>query len=314
MFRREAHRGARMRIVKLRRPAEPARIRAERRAQMPIEGVEARMQLQQLSARRDEAAERGGTLGAWEEMALVELDEQQPQDLELDLRHAGVVDEPALAQLAQAVLESGLFDARLGGRAMLELRHCRDRDVKDVEKMAARGAVRAGALGLRRRQSVQRIQADEARAPRRAPADQGFQILEISDAPVAPGAYGIELDGDAPQPSAAANGLGLVAVGRRDHQRTAARRARPDLDLELVSSGRELERQLQAAARDPGALDLPAPALRTIGGRHGARTAVSALEVHGPEESCAEVAGGDVEIDARARAVSRGNRGQERSP
>src|ERR1700722_8974206 len=289
-----------MRIVELRRPADPARMRALRRAQVPGERVDARVQLQQLPARRHETAERGGTLGPGDEMTIVKLREQQPQDLELELRDARVVDEPRRPQLAQTVLERRLLDARLSGAAMFELRHVCDRDVEHVEEMAVRGAVRTRALRLRRRQGVQRIQADEARAARREPADQGLEILEIADAPVAPRAYGVELNGDAPQPSSAADGLRLIALGRRQDQRTAAGRAGADLDLELMSSRRELGRQLQAPAGDPRAFDLPAPDLRAIGGGHGAFAPISAFQVHGPDEPRAEVAGGNVEIDSCA--------------
>ncbi len=151
-------------------------------------------------------------------------------------------------------------------------------------------------------------------APRGASqADQCLQILEIPDAPVAPRAHGVELNGNAPQPSAVADGIGLIAVRRRHHQRTAMRRAGADLDFELMSTRRKLERQLQAAASDPGALDLAAPELRTIGRRHDARAPLAALQVHRPQEPCAEVAGGNVEIHARARPMRGDDRGQERS-
>src|ERR1700677_4673273 len=86
---REALGGACMRIMKLRRPVEPARMRALRRAQLSVERAEARVQLQQLSALRHEPAKRGGTLRAAGEMTLLKLAEQQAQDLELDVGDAG---------------------------------------------------------------------------------------------------------------------------------------------------------------------------------------------------------------------------------
>src|SRR5271154_2501807 len=110
-----------------------------------------------------------------------------------------------------------------------------------------------------------------------------------------------------------ADGLGLIAEGRRENQRTAAERLGADLDLELMSSRRQVERQLQAPAGDPRAFDLPAPDLRAIGGGHDAGAPLPAFQVHAPAEPCAKIAGGDVESDTRARALSRGNRGQERS-
>ena len=108
---RKAHASARMRIPELRGPAEPARVSALRRGEVPIERVEARVQLQELSAGRHEALERDGTLGAGGEMAIAELVEQQAQDLELDLRHARVVDVRSAPELEQAGLEGRLADA-----------------------------------------------------------------------------------------------------------------------------------------------------------------------------------------------------------
>ena len=81
-----------------------------------------------------------------------------------------------------------------------------------------------------------------------------------------------------------------------------------------MTSGRQLGRQFETAAGDPRALDLPAPDLRTIGGGHDSRPALPALEVHGPDQPRAEVARGDVQVDADPRPVRRGDDGQERAP
>ena len=80
-----------------------------------------------------------------------------------------------------------------------------------------------------------------------------------------------------------------------------------------MPSRRELERQLQSAPSDPRASDLTAPDLRAIGGGHDTRAPLATFQVHRPEEPCAEVAGGDVQIHTRVRPMSGDDRGQERS-
>jgi len=160
--------------------------------------------------------------------------EDQLEDIALEDRHAGVVDERRFPQLVELALE------RLGLHQALRcavLRQRLDIQIQEVEREPAGRAIGAALRG------VQRIHADHGGAARRGELDQRAQVAEVADAPVALRAHAVELHHEAPDAAALREELGLVAAPgleldlRRLARRTQCpreRRARRGVDLLLA--------------------------------------------------------------------------------
>ncbi len=174
MFEREARCRAAVHVAVLLRPAQPAGCASVRRAKIAIQRVEPGVQLQRQcraarrSSRKSAAAFAAASPGACRE----NLDRAAREFRISDPRRRD--SRPVAARAARAIdrANSRIGHTRARRRAFLELRHRRHRDVQDVEKMPARRAVGTRSCRIRRRQRVQGIQADEAGAARRHPANQ----------------------------------------------------------------------------------------------------------------------------------------------
>ena len=104
---------------------------------------------------------------------------------------------------------------------------------------------------IRRRQRMQGIHADEAGAARRHPANQHFQVAKIADAPIVVRAQCIQLHRDSPEPPTGGNRGGSKHFGGETISKQWSAAPPAILRLELVVAGRQVQRQLEAAARDP---------------------------------------------------------------
>ena len=149
-------------------------------------------------------------------------------------------------------------------------------------------------------------------------ASQRISALKSPKSPMPqlpPRAHRVQLHGNAPQPPAVEDRGRLVALGRAKSADSAAAAPPAILHVEFVIARRQLDRQFEAAAGDPRALDLAAPESRD--NRRWKSTPLAprpVLEVHRPEQTRAEFPRGDIDIDADARAVRGGDRRQERAP
>jgi hypothetical protein len=110
---RELRRRGPLRILELRGPAEPARGGALRRAEVLVQRVEARMQLERRPAGGHEARERRRALGAERQMPAAKFAEQELEDFELDAGHAPIIDQRDIAQPLQSRRERGVADRAL---------------------------------------------------------------------------------------------------------------------------------------------------------------------------------------------------------
>ena len=218
---------------------------------MAVERIEAGMHLQRQPALRHELQKFTAAIAARCQMLGAKILVQQREDFEFQIRHAAVVDQRLRAHGVQTLREFGFRDACARREALPELGHRLDRDVQNIEEMAARCTVGAGSRRIRGRQRMQRIHADETRAARRHPANQHFQVAKITDAPIAVRAQCVQLHRDPPQPPPGGQRRRFEALRRRNDQQTILRRTAGDFGLELVVAGRKVHPQLEASARDP---------------------------------------------------------------
>ena len=73
-------------------PAQPARRRGQRRAEILIQGVETRMRLEQRTTGGDESAKFLRSCASRIQMAVTEIPEQQFENFELDVGDASIID------------------------------------------------------------------------------------------------------------------------------------------------------------------------------------------------------------------------------
>jgi hypothetical protein len=267
------------------------------------------MRLQQRAAARHEREELLAAFRVGKQMAAAEIPEQQLENLEFHLGDTVVIDEIGAAQRIESCPELRLVYPFAHGLAVDVFRHRGHRNVQDVQEVTARGAIRTRPQWVCRRQRVQRIQADEARAARRQPADELLQIVEIADPPVRPGTDRVELHRNAPEAPPLTDGGGLVTFGRRQDQGTTRRDAAQQ-DLQFVVARRQIQRQFQPAAGDPGTLDLTAPKFGAVRGRHHTLVAIAIFPLDGPHQARSELTSGNIEIEPDAGAV-RGCHGRQ---
>ena len=98
--------GGAVRVTILLGPAEPTGGRAQGRAKISIQRIEARMRLQQGVPRRRERAEFHRPFGPRVQMAIAEIAKQHFQYFEFQLRDAVIIDQRHRAQFGQASRET----------------------------------------------------------------------------------------------------------------------------------------------------------------------------------------------------------------
>ena len=123
---------------------------------------------------------------------------QQRQRLVFGGGHTGVVHHLGAAQRSQAALEGDALHQGAHGVAFGVFGHILDGDVERVQRFAAAGAVGAGHFGALGEQGVQRVQAHEVGAQAGHHLDQRTQVAQVTHAPVARRAQGVELHAGPP--------------------------------------------------------------------------------------------------------------------
>ena len=272
---------------------------------MPIERIEARMAPQQGAAGGDECAKLGGSIGVVRQLPLAKIAVQQFEYFELEIRDAPIIDQVCGAQLGDSRLHGRLGHAALRGRALRVVRNRGHGDVQHVQKIPIRCAIRARALRIGRGERVQRIQTDETRAAGCQPADHRLQVVEIADSPIGRGAQRVELYRDAPNAPAVDDRRRLVAKVRRHDDQTAVRRAARDPRLQFVIARRQLARQFETPARNPGTGDFAAPQFGAVGRRRRSLVPAAVLEFDCPQKRGAEFERRDVDVETDPRALRR---------
>jgi hypothetical protein len=203
---------------------------------------------------------------------------------QLEAGDGRVVDLRRGAHLRESRAEAGIAHDGLRAARALHFEHGGHVDEHHVERMAAGRAVRRIQRRVRRKQRVHRADADEVRALRGREAQDLLQVGEITDAPVVLRAQRVELHGHAPQPAARGQRGRLVALVRRDDQRTFVAAGEFEVQMQPVIPRRQVRGQRQVAQHVPLALARVGTAFRQIPGTHLAAPFVTALELHAPAQ------------------------------
>ena len=189
---------------------------------MLLQRLESRLPMKGSPAGFDETLECACALGPLPKMMLVEMAMQRSQHIELDLRHCRVIDPLAGAQRQQPLLERSRLDLLLRFMTFAVIHHGGHVDVQHVQEHPARWAIRTAVPRVVRKQSVQRIDADNAGAVATAGPDDSGQIAEVADPPVAGRAQTVELERQTPGAVTIAHRFRPIAGGGR-HREPAVR-------------------------------------------------------------------------------------------
>src|SRR5882724_9850527 len=154
------------------------------------------------------------------QMLLPEMLKQEREDSQLAGCDPRVIDQMGCPQRRELVLEQGVGPEMPDCIAFLELQHRLWIDIDEVQKLPAAGRIGTGAFRLIGEQRVQRVEADDARAPADRKAGQLQEVGEIPDSPIARRSQGEELDGEAPDPSRALQARRKKGTRRRNDQMT----------------------------------------------------------------------------------------------
>lgn len=245
--------------------------------EMRLQGFEERVAAERVLALFHESFEPGAARRALAELVRLEVPPQHQQHFLLRRGHAGVVDELAVAQRLQTLLERIRIDVCRGLAASALVEEQLHVEVDRVQRIAARWAVRACHFGPVRKESMQRRQADERCALARGDLHQPAQVAEVADAPVVGGAQRVQLHGAAPPALAGFERRGHPAArGRHDDRARWRLRFRGDhkppitafqirgqLDRVIVARAGHLARAQARARRSIHRVQLPlAPARR----------------------------------------------------
>ena len=183
-----------------------------------LQRLEQCMQAQAFTPALHKAVELRCAGRALGQVLLREVLPQQGQRRVFGGGHTSVVHHLGAAQRGQAALEGGTLHTLAHGRGLGVFGHVFDGDVERVQRLAAAGAVGAGHLGALGKQGVQRVQAHEVGSQAGHHLDQRTQVAEVTHAPVARRAQGVELHAGAPPaPTAIRQRVGHPAARGGDH-------------------------------------------------------------------------------------------------
>src|SRR3954454_7072744 len=204
------------------RPAPEARILREKMFVQGVIGTESFERFAAITLPPQEAAYfLAPGVGARDELCVEQL-----QNLHLGRRHAHVVDQLIRAQRAQTRLKLAARYALACFRVFLKTWNRLDIQIHRIEEQAARWTVRTAVRGIARKQGMQRIDADHARAALCADVQRILQVGEVADAPVALAAHGIKLQSQAPDASGAvqrSRTITMAGCDNESHRRVSLR-------------------------------------------------------------------------------------------